>query len=868
MILSALASFAATVRYLVPDPGDQILKWSQTRGHNLYRRVSMVQAIQQAPQRMLQSAPDLPHLVIDIKFKHMQKIREKRQEALRRGFLMTTNDDLVPASFRFEERVIPVRLRLKGDRLDHLKGRKWSFRIEVKGKDQIFGMRRFSIQHPKVRGFQGEILVFETMRRWGVITPRYFFVEVTLNGSKIGVMAVEEHFSKELLEFNQRLEGVILRFDESLVWAARDGLVAGFGGFFDDYRNAGIRPFRASRISKSEKLSREYAMASGLLRGFLDQALPASEVFDVELMGRFLAIAELWGSWHIVGWNNVRFYLNPITARLEPIAFDANIRSRSPPQETVCQNDPWAAGLLADRAIFAAYRETLDRLSAEILEGDLRQMLQAYEKRYLPALQKEFFFLHGFPHDELAARADLLRARSQEQLENPRVPVHVYPVLIHASLVANAERAYVDLASAVPYEVEVHSLDWIGDDGQPSIALQPLAELELPVLLPARVRREVYDPLRIPYHPSGQPPGSSLRVVVGLPGREELWTLAAKSAAAVLRRHPIPAPTVEEALAAHPFLRRVEESRTLRVGPGRWLVAGSLVVPPGFGLHLAAGTTLRFAHSEGLIVHGPVDFEGRAEEPIVLQGAAGEDGDASWQGIAVLQAGGPSHWRHVTVRNTTGAHRLGWALAGGTAFYQSDVEMVDCLFEGSRAEDALNIVRSEYRLERLRIVDSASDAFDADFSHGAIIGGLFENIGHVGGGDAIDVSGSRVDVQGVRFVNIADKALSVGEQSEMTAAALAIEKAGVGAACKDGSRLTLSDSTITNVGFAALAAYVKKPEFGPAWLEARNVSYQGAAPRATAQIGSTLLIDGARVAGQELDVDELYETAMRPGLRR
>ncbi len=845
VILSALGTFAATVRYLVPDAGAEVLEWSRIRGHGFYRQVSLVKAIQHAPKLMLQSAPELPHLVIDIKFKHMRKISAKREEALRRDQLITTDDDLVPASLRFQQRTIPVKLRLKGDLLDHLGGRKWSFRIQIKGDDQILGMRRFSIQHPKTRAFQGETLVFETMRHFDVMTPRYAFVEVTVNGTKTGIMAIEEHFSKELPESNQRPEGVILRFDETLVWAARDGSRFGFRGYFDDYRNAPIRPFRASRINKSEKLSREYAVATGLLRGFLDGSLEPSEVFDVGLMGRFLGVSELWGAWHAVSWNAVRFYMNPITARLEPIAFDANLQNRRTPRTTVCLNEPWSAAVLADRAVFKAYRETLDRLSAEILEGDLLQTLQAAEKRHLPALQKEFFFLRAFPYEELVARAELFRGRSQEQLETPRADVQDYPVLIHASLVASAERPYVELASAVPHEVEIHSLGWLGTGGQPGGVLEPLVDLELPALLPARIPGEVYEPLRIPFLPSGQA-DSSLRVIFNLPGSDERWGITAEPAAAAILRHPVPAATIDQTLAAHPFLGRDGESHTLRIAAGRRQVTGSLVVPPGFELVIAAGTTLRFAASEGLIAHGPVRLEGSAEEPIVLEG---EGAGGSWQGIAVLQAGGRSHWRHVTVRNTTGTHRPGWVLTGGTAFYQSDVEMVDCLFEGNRAQSALNIMRSDYRLEHLRIVDSASGAFDSDFSDGTVDGGLFENIGQAAGDDAIEVSGGRVSIDGVRFVNIAGKALSAGEQSETTATALVIEKASVGVACKDGSRLTLSDSTITEVGFAALATYAEKPELGPARLEASNVSYQGAA---RAQTGSTLLIDGSSVTGEEL----------------
>ncbi len=558
-VVSALATFAATVRWLVPDPGHKIRQWSETRGHNAHRRGPLAKALGQAPRRMLRPAPELPHLVIDVKFRHMQKIYGKRSEALESGILTAGGDDLVPASIRVAERTIPVRLRLKGDALEHLRGHKWSFRIEVRGQDQILGLRRFSIQHPVVRGYQGEVLIFETMRLFGVITPRYSFAEVTVNGSSMGTMAIEEHFSRELLEANQRPDGVLLRLDETLVWAARDGRLFGFGGTYDDYRNAAIRPFRATRVAGSEKLSREYALATGLLRGFLDGTLRPSEVFDVEVMGRFLAVAELWGSWHAVRWHNVRFYLNPITARLEPVVFDAEIQKRESPR-AISQNEPWTAAVLADPVVFAAYKSSIERLTAEVLEGDLLQRLQAAEQRHLRALQKEFFLLQAFDLRELAWRADLLRARSREQLETAHVPIQDYPVVIHASLVADAEPPYVELASAVPHEVEVRSLGWGADANQSGVALEPLSELELPVRLPARVWRRPYESLRIPYRPPAQEAGSSLGVVVRVPGVEGMWVVAAKPAVAALSRRPIPATPLDVDVSGA-GVRRPEEAR-------------------------------------------------------------------------------------------------------------------------------------------------------------------------------------------------------------------------------------------------------------------------------------------------------------------
>ena len=46
-----------------------------------------------------------------------------------------------------------ISLRLKGDHLDHLRGKKWSFRVKVKRGNTLLGMKQFSLHHPKTRNY-------------------------------------------------------------------------------------------------------------------------------------------------------------------------------------------------------------------------------------------------------------------------------------------------------------------------------------------------------------------------------------------------------------------------------------------------------------------------------------------------------------------------------------------------------------------------------------------------------------------------------------------------------------------------------------------------------------------------------------------
>jgi hypothetical protein len=236
----------------------------------------------------------------------------------------------------------------------------------------------------------------------------------------------------------------------------------------------------------------------------------------------------------------------------------------------------------------------------------------------------------------------------------------------------------------------------------------------------------------------------------------------------------------------------------------------------------------------------------------------------TWQGIAIIKSGESSIWSNAKIENTAGIQIDQWSLSGGVNFYESDIEMDHVLFSGNRSEDALNIVRSKFKLKNVTIKNTTSDAFDSDFSSGEVVDGVFENIGSEGGGDGIDVSGSEVSVSRTFFKNISDKALSVGENSQLKASEVDINNVAIGVASKDGSQLFISDSKFTDIKKAGLMAYIKKPEYGPAKISANALEIHSTEKRAIAQKGNKITIDGIEIPSAELNVKELYTSVVQP----
>lgn len=793
---------------------------------------------------------EIPHINIDIKFKHYQKLIQKRKEALSLGRLVTGPTSYIPAKIRHQSDTYKVKLRLKGDLPDHWSGDKWSFRIHIKGKDHLFGMRRFSLQDPTTREFEGEIIFFEALRREGVLTPRYFFVGLTVNGKYIGVMAFEEHFSKELLESQGRKESVILKFDESLWFFNKVGP-------FDNYMNNLIKPFRSNRISKSKGLSRDLKTATGLLRGFANGTLSSSQVFDVELMGRYLAVSSVWGAWHPLRWRNIRFYYNSITAKLEPIAYDAHLPyfKRKPVEPS---HKPFAAALFeSDLEIRPFYEDTLKKLKNEAEKGITEEWVRPIQNRNLRILHKEYPLLGGINLFGMAEAASQSLNESKATLER-------YRKILTVHLIKDKKGNYLELVNHLPQKIFITRMERIDRKTGERIALNITPSLKYPFSLPRTPTRTAPQTKKIFFQEPTDSQSFKFLVSAHIEGNEKLWTVEASNYFPGGERNPVPSPSLDQVLVDHTFLAQIPETGSLKIKQGDWVVNGSFVVPKGITLIIQKGTTLKFNSQSALIAKGPILIEGTQKFPVVLEGLGSPDEKKSWQGIVVLNSQKPSIWSHVQIKNTSGISKDGWALTGGVNFYESDIEMDHVIFSGNRAEDALNIVRSKFELKNVTIKNTTSDAFDSDFSNGTVENGVFETIGSQGEGDGIDVSGSEVVVTRTRFKNISDKAISVGENSYLKANDVNIENVVIGAASKDGSRLFISDSKFTGIKKAGLMAYIKKLEYGPAEITAERLVFHSTEKQAIAQSGNKIIIDGIEISSEGLNVKEFYTSAVKP----
>jgi hypothetical protein len=790
----------------------------------------------------------------------------KREEALTQGnVLISEEGDEVTGHLALDDgEPMRVSTRLKGDWVDHLRGRASSLRIRVRGQQAILGMRRFSIQRPGTRVGHYEVLILDHMRDEGIITPRYDFVRFSLNDEPLGVMALEEFMSKELLEANGRREGVILALDEQYLWRQRrmNALLenpppSGRGlrpvELFEQPHLSPLRTFQERAVLQDPTLRHQYREALGLMRGYIEGRLAAEEVFDLPRLGRFYAIVNLWDVAHATWWHNVRVYFNPVTRLFEPVAFDNNVPITAPRTGT---KKRWLGSSLyrvrgAPRFL-DAYWATLRRVREQIDSGAFEERIRRWEARHYGLLERQDSQDPPYPmhlmHDRLAVLERTRIARNADLRYVPRPPKPLRPhsavdTFVHVYWVSAAEGAYLEFQNITDRPVVVERIEYrygrlaspipvASETLQVPPADRPGERLRLPV---------PYDPLDL----DGQ-----ILVVATLDDENAGRLVAAHRyfpAAEEARFRP---DTRESFLGRFPFVV-FEPGRGYRIPEGDWEVESSLLVPDDAPLTIDPGATLRFAAGARLVLRTAVVAKGRPEKPIRLLAEAGP-----WGGLVVLQAAERSELEHVEITAVDYPSDDRWRLTGAVTFYESDVDMTEFRVIGAQTEDALNLLRSDFRLEGIGIDHVPSDAIDVDFGRGVITRSRFTDVG----GDALDVSGTEVTLEDLVIRGARDKAVSVGEASTLSARGLDIADVGTGIASKDGSLARLSDSLLADVEHSAFMAYVKKPEFGPARLEVVRTGVERVGLPAIAVGASTVEIDGKSVARTELDVRRLYRT--------
>lgn len=787
----------------------------------------------------LRASPE--RISIEVAPRDHAKLAAKRAEAQRIGVLLGEPGDSVPARIRHGEEAVEAKIRLKGDWVDHLQGDKWSFRVKVESDGAVLGMRHFSLHHPKTRNFVHEWIYHQALARENVIALRYDFVDVSFDGRSLGVYALEEHFDAGMLEHNGRREGPILKFDETLHWddlavQRRKGGASPTG--LQAEETANVAAFGAEDWLEGAKRRPQLLAAVSLLESFRAGELPLAQAFDAVKLAAYFAVSDLMGATHGVNWINLRFYYDPITARLEPVGFDGNAGARL---EQLIGSAREAGGTnrfkercFSDPGFFALYVKALERVSAPAYLDALLAELSEGLERNLHVLYREFPWWHYSPR-VLRENQETIRAALQ-----PKKGLHAH--------LASATPQLLELELGAVQGLPVEVLSVKAGDGT-------VFRTDERVLLAAAVpgRGVAWRMARFAT-PSREAGLEGLGVQYRIVGSSEIrsdevfpWPRGVPGLAEGSLPH------AEANAASFEFLAIEEATRTIRVRPGRWTLDGRLVLPEGYTLVMRAGSELELRGEGRILSRSALDLQATEEAPIVIR----SDGSAG-HGIAVLGAKQTSKLRWVRFLGLGTPAEGGFAPSGAVTFHESPVEIAHCEFAGSRG-DALNLVRSPFSIDGSVFRDASSDALDADFSDGRITRTAFLG----SGSDAVDVSGARVELEEVVVENAGARGIGGGEGSVVVAARLKVTGAKTGVASQDRSEVRVRGLELADTGIG-LVAYQKTPHHGPASLEVEQASFDDVRTPWAVETGSRLVVDGKEIPASGSGLAETLVGAASP----
>jgi hypothetical protein len=278
------------------------------------------------------------------------------------------------------------------------------------------------------------------------------------------------------------------------------------------------------------------------------------------------------------------------------------------------------------------------------------------------------------------------------------------------------------------------------------------------------------------------------------------------------------------------------------------VISQPLVIPSGFVFMLEAGMTLNIMDGGKIISHSPLNFIGTKLKPIKIISS-----DKKGQGILVLSEERHSYLKFVEFNDLSNPKHGNWSVTGAVTFYESPVELDYVTVKNNRCEDALNIVRTTFLMTNCNISDTQSDAFDGDFVTGIVKDSKFINLGN----DAIDISGSDLEITNVQIIAAGDKGLSAGEDSKMTVNNVSISNSEIAVAGKDLSIINARNLKIENTKLA-FTAFQKKPEFGPSNIIVDGVIMTNIELNYLVESTSSLLIDGKKVESSQNVKERMY----------
>ncbi|MEX1133174.1 MAG: hypothetical protein WEC15_08140, partial [Flavobacteriales bacterium] len=320
--------------------------------------------------------PAVTKLTLQMGEAEKDSLTAMQDNALTHGWMDIQDDAWLPAQATVGDLKAIAAVRLQAGPVARDLVPRWPLVVGLDHADTTTGMRFFDLNPVNDSKPIHGALFRRALEDMGIPVLTNEVIELRLNDRDMGLYTQEGKADSTQLAHWGRGNGPVLRFDDVLHKHALRGTSSLSFPIDAPVRAEWLSaPIQASRIQGGRAV-----LASGIadrkaveaLERFRAGSSMASEVFDAEFLAKFLALCDVMGAQETARWWNLRFLADTVTGKL--IVLPQRTIAGSPITGIIARHTdapltfPSTANsltgrFLADRVIYAAYIQWLDKLS-------------------------------------------------------------------------------------------------------------------------------------------------------------------------------------------------------------------------------------------------------------------------------------------------------------------------------------------------------------------------------------------------------------------------------------------------------------------------------------------------------------------------
>ena len=722
----------------------------------------------------------LQEIKLIIKFKHLNRIYEDRENAVTSG--INYNPRNVPCKISDGKKILKCKVKLKGDLEDHWDTKtRFSMRIRVQD-GYIYGLRDFAIQKPRARSFPYDQTFAEINSNIGGLSSNdQHFYNISVNNSSWGVMNIEPTIDNDFIEVRGLKRFGVFRISNQDEWVYREQKSnVGKNHFISDPTLFFSQRGKETKILKN-KNSRE--IYSHIFHSINSKN---SKIFDRNKMIDSFVLTLVWGHFHALDHSNSFYTWNPYTQKLEPILTDQVIW-RNIDKTNMFIQIPYEYGLIFkdEPMTKEEFFLSLNKIKSSLQLNNSLKIANQIRSKY-------------FPNDRKIEISPIM-SNINFLIENYNDIILFFNKI---STEQNIKKKSID------YEFtgnEILNRDFLKivhfTDGK----IQIFNLLSKPIFISKIIYGLEYIDINKILPGSESTFLNKIEILTKFVGEHDGKIKVDASFQNIKKKF-----VNNFSIIGKSYLEKNENYSTNKICKYKkdiCYISGVHKISKDIIFEkkviLKENSELVLSNNVNLIFKSLVEMNGLENKPILIRGKGS---------IVILnpkKSRQASRINNVNFKDLTSPSKSLMKFTGLVNGYGGKFEITNSKIINGDAEDQLNIVNADILISKVDFNNAISDALDCDYCKGKISDINFYDVG----GDALDIAGSDIIVSNIKVKSAKDKAISVGENSHINIENLLIEDSGTGVAVKDGSEVFINKVSIKNILYDGFMTYVKKDFF-------------------------------------------------------